>query len=195
MACIVMSETPVLSLSDDEKKLLKEVAREAIKHGLTHHKYQPIDSEQYPTALQNPGASFVTLKKSGELRGCIGSLEAQRPLIEDVAHNAYAAAFLDHRFEPLDARELADIDLSIAVLTPAKVMQFNGEEDLITQIQPGVDGLILEDGQHRGTFLPAVWESLPDARLFIQQLKVKAGLTVDYWSPTIKISRYTSESF
>jgi AmmeMemoRadiSam system protein A len=135
------------------------------------------------------------LKKSGELRGCIGSIEAHRPLVLDVAHNAYAAAFLDHRFAPLDTRELAEISLDISILTPTEEIQFDNEADLIEKIRPGIDGLILEDGLHRGTFLPSVWESLPDVESFWRHLKLKAGLPIDHWSASLKVSRYTSESF
>lgn len=183
------------TFSDEEKSILKQAAREAIKYGLEHGCYQPINIENYPLSLQASGASFVTLKKSGQLRGCIGSLEAHRPLIADVVHNAYAAAFSDHRFAPLTAHELADIELQVSVLSKAEPLDVKNEDDLLRQIRPGVDGIILEEGMHRGTFLPAVWESLPDAKSFVEHLKQKAGLAVDYWSPTVKISRYTSESF
>lgn len=183
------------TLSDEDKTSLKEVAREAIRHGLEHHICQAINSERYASSLQIPGASFVTIKKNGQLRGCIGSLQAHKPLVADVAHNAYAAAFSDHRFAPLAARELADIELEISILSPAQPMDFSDENDLLEQIRPGIDGLILEEGVHRGTFLPTVWESLPDSKSFVQNLKQKAGLSPDYWSPTVKIFRYTSESF
>jgi AmmeMemoRadiSam system protein A len=131
----------------------------------------------------------------GELRGCIGSLEAYRPLVEDVAHNAYAAAFSDPRFTPLSETELIDVEFHISVLTPAAPMHFESEADLLSQLRPGIDGLVLEDAGHRGTFLPSVWESLPDAAQFLQHLKMKAGLPADYWSDNLKVSRYTSESF
>lgn len=183
------------SLCEEEHILLRNVAKEAIAYGLEYGGHMPVDTSRYPLALRKPGASFVTLKKYGELRGCIGSLEAYQPLVEDIAHNAYAAAFSDPRFPSLSESELAELDIHISVLTPAVPMQFTSQADLLQQIQPGIDGLVLEDGRHRGTFLPAVWEQLPDAAQFLQHLKLKAGLPADYWSDSIKISRYTTESF
>lgn len=182
-------------LSLKEQEILKGIARDAIKYGLEHSSHLPVKINDYPSTLSEPGASFVTLKKSTQLRGCIGSLEAQRPLAEGVAHNAYAAAFLDHRFAPLSVKELPEIELHISVLSVPEPISFDNEDDLVAQIIPGVDGLILEDGVHRGTFLPSVWESLSDAASFLQHLKQKAGLPADYWSPSLKVFRYTSESF
>jgi AmmeMemoRadiSam system protein A len=187
--------SPPSSLCEEEHILLHQVALEAVKYGLEKGGYLPIDTARYPRPLRELGASFVTLNKGGELRGCIGSLEAHRPLVEDVAHNAYAAAFSDPRFPPLAAQELPELEFHISILTPAEPMSFSSEEDLLAQIRPGIDGLILEDAGRRGTFLPSVWESLPDARSFLQHLKLKAGLPADYWSPTLKVSRYTTESF
>ncbi len=182
-------------LCEEERKLLRQMARASIEHGLQTGRPLTVDETRYPRRLREPGASFVTLNEHGRLRGCIGSLEAIRPLVEDVAHNAYAAAFSDPRFPPLQARELCDLDLHISLLWPATPMQFDSEEDLIRQLRPGVDGLILEDGDHRATFLPSVWESLPDAHDFLQHLKLKAGLPADDWPDTIRVSRYVTESF
>ncbi len=182
-------------LCEEERELLRKVARASIEHGLRTGRPLAVDTARHPRPLREPGASFVTLNEHGQLRGCIGSLEPVRPLVEDVAHNAWAAAFSDPRFPPLRASELPDLDLHISVLSPATPMQFDSEQDLIRQLRPGVDGLVLEEGYHRGTFLPAVWESLPDPRDFLQHLKLKAGLPADYWSDTIRVSRYTTESF
>lgn len=189
------TNTNPTSLCEEEHILLRHVAREAVEYGLRHDGHLPIDTSRYPRPLQEHGASFVTIKKHDELRGCIGSLEAHRPLVEDVAQNAYAAAFLDPRFPPLSENELTEVDFHLSILTPPVPMNFNSEADLLRQIQPGIDGLVLEDGIHRGTFLPSVWESLPDAVQFLQHLKLKAGLPVDHWSSTLKVARYTSESF
>ncbi len=182
-------------LCEEEHILLRKVAKDAVEYGLQNGMPPSVGTTRYPQPLREPGASFVTLNKHGELRGCIGSLEAHRPLVEDVAHNAYAAAFADPRFPPVSARELPALEYHISVLTPAVPMQFSSEADLLSQIRPGIDGLVLEDGWHRGTFLPAVWESLPDVTQFLHHLKLKAGLPVDYWSNALKVSRYTSESF
>ncbi|MCK4587520.1 MAG: AmmeMemoRadiSam system protein A [Gammaproteobacteria bacterium] len=186
---------PTTGLCEEEHILLQQVAFEAVEYGLKRGKHLPVETSRYPATLQNPGASFVTLKIAGELRGCIGSLEAYQPLINDVAHNAYAAAFSDPRFQPVSNDELENLEFHISVLTPAAAMSFDSEGDLLKQIRPGVDGLVLEENQHRGTFLPAVWESLPDAESFLRHLKQKAGLSQDYWSKNIKVSRYTTESF
>ncbi len=182
-------------LCEEERILLHRVAREAIEHGLETGRPLRVDTQRYPAPLREPRATFVTLKRDGQLRGCIGTLEAIRPLVDDVAHNAYAAAFGDPRFPPLQSAELDGLEIHISVLSPATPMQFDSEQDLLRQLRPGVDGLVLEDGYHRGTFLPAVWESLPEPRAFLQHLKLKAGLPADYWSDTIRVSRYTTETF
>jgi len=129
---------------------------------------------------------------NGELRGCIGTLSAYRQLQVDVAENALAAAFKDPRFMPLTAYEFLKTNISISILTEPEEINFTSEEDLLSKIRPGVDGLILSAGNNRGTFLPSVWEDLPEKELFWVHLKRKAGLSMDYWSPSIKVERYTS---
>lgn len=119
-------------------------------------------------------------------------LQAIRPLVKDVAENAYAAAFRDPRFPPLREAEMSDLALHISILSPSENMTFSSEDDLLSQIRAGVDGLVLQENGHRGTFLPSVWEQLPDKILFLQQLKQKAGLPANYWSDTIKVARYTT---
>ena len=141
-------------------------------------------------ALHLPGATFVTLTREGELRGCIGSLEAYRPLDQDVRENARAAAFRDPRFAPLSERELAATRVEVSLLAPAEPIRFATEEDAVRQLRPGIDGVILESERHRGTFLPQVWESLPDPRQFMSELKRKAGLAEDFWSKDLRLHRY-----
>ncbi|MDT8384974.1 MAG: AmmeMemoRadiSam system protein A [Gammaproteobacteria bacterium] len=189
------SDAKPTGLCEEEHILLHQVARKAVEQGLRQGGHLVVDTPYYPRPLREPGASFVTLKQHGELRGCIGSLEARRPLVEDVAYNAYAAAFADPRFPPLTEQDFSEVDIQLSVLSRAEPIQFDGEADLLRQLRPGIDGLILEDGRHRGTFLPAVWESLPQPAAFLQHLKMKAGLPADYWSDTLKVSRYTTESF
>lgn len=184
-----------MSLNKSQKSQLLQLARDSIRLGLETGKPLRVDLQIYPAELTVDRACFVTLERQGQLRGCIGMLEAVRPLVEDVAENAFSAAFRDPRFPPLTKEELADLDLHISILSPAESMSFDSEQDLIAQLRPGVDGLILQDGYRRGTFLPSVWEQLPDARLFLRHLKQKAGLPPDYWSDTLKISRYTTEMF
>ncbi|MBT4789717.1 MAG: AmmeMemoRadiSam system protein A, partial [Gammaproteobacteria bacterium] len=145
--------------------------------------------------LRRPGASFVTLEMSHQLRGCIGSLEAHRPLAEDLIANGYSAAFRDPRFPPLSQEEYAILEIKISLLSAPEPMQFNSESDLVGQLQPGVDGLILQQGTHRGTFLPSVWEQLPDPQNFLDRLKQKAGLPGNHWSEKITMQRYRTEQF
>jgi hypothetical protein len=146
-------------------------------------------------ALAQRGAVFVTLTRNGELRGCIGSLEAWRPLYEDISANASAAAFRDPRFPPLAAAELGAIRVEVSLLTPAQTMSFTSEADAVGQLRPLIDGVILEYGKHRGTFLPQVWESLPEPQQFMAQLKRKAGLPSNFWSNELKLSRYQVEKW
>ncbi|HZV54093.1 MAG TPA: AmmeMemoRadiSam system protein A [Rhodocyclaceae bacterium] len=147
-------------------------------------------SEPDDDALQQPGAVFVTLTQQGQLRGCIGSLEAHRPLDADVRANARAAAFRDPRFAPLDADELPRTCVEVSLLTPATPISIIDEEDAVRQLRPGIDGVILEWRGRRGTFLPQVWESLPECHLFLAHLKQKAGLPADFWAPDVKLFRY-----
>lgn len=149
----------------------------------------------HPDWLDAPGAVFVTLTQDGRLRGCIGSLEAHRRLADDIGANACAAAFRDPRFPPLGREELARTRVEVSVLSPAQPIRFRDEDDALRQLRPGVDGVILVSGRHRATFLPQVWEQLPEPRQFIAHLKLKAGLAGDFWSPEVHLSRYTVEKF
>lgn len=188
------TETATL-LSNEARNLLLQVADDSIQHGLLHNKPLQIDPDDYQDALQTHRASFVTLQQHGELRGCIGHLEAFQPLVVDIAENAYAAAFQDPRFPPVSGKEVGDLEIHISVLTPASPMTFNSEAELIAQLRPGQDGLILQDGYKKGTFLPSVWESLPEPEEFIKHLKLKTGLPTSYWSDSLKVFRYETESF
>ena len=145
--------------------------------------------------LQRPGATFVTLRQFGDLRGCIGSLQARRPLGADVRANAVAAAFNDPRFAPLAAAEFAEIDVEVSLLSAASPLPVANEDDLHAQLRAGVDGLILELGHRSSTFLPQVWDMLPSTRDFVDELKRKAGLPRDFWSAELRFSRYTVEKF
>ncbi len=140
--------------------------------------------------LHEPGASFVTLTRDGQLRGCIGSIEARQPLLADVKHNALAAAFHDPRFSPLTHREFDRIRIEVSLLSPLEQLTFHNEAHLLSQLRPGKDGLVLEFGAHRSTFLPQVWEQLPEPPDFIAQLKRKAGLPGQFWHPGLLVFRY-----
>jgi len=180
----------MFNLDDNQKKQLLSLARQSITHGLHHHQPLAIQLDYYESSLTKNGACFVTLTINGRLRGCIGSLEARRPLVKDICENAFASAFRDPRFPPLTLSELDQIHIEISVLTPAQEMHFKSGNDLLDQIKPFKDGLLLEEGYHRGTFLPQVWEQLPDKKQFLSQLKLKAGLPADYWSDTLRCYRY-----
>jgi AmmeMemoRadiSam system protein A len=141
-------------------------------------------------ALARPAATFVTLQLAGELRGCIGSLKPLRPLGVDVRENAIAAAFRDPRFPPVAGVEFEAISVEVSLLSADERVEVRSEQDLLTRLRPDVDGLVLEYGHHRATFLPQVWESLPEPRDFLVALKRKAGLPGDFWSPRMNVSRY-----
>lgn len=184
-----------IELSSIHRQQLLSVARESIEYGLQHGISLPMDPGQFDEELRAIRATFVTLKKHGELRGCIGALEAYQTLVEDVAKHAFAAAYQDSRFSRLQMQELDDTHISISVLSPPEPMTFTDEADLLAQIRPGRDGLIIQSGAKRGTFLPSVWSSLPDKTQFLRQLKCKAGLPEDYWSEQVYISRYETLEF
>ena len=180
-------------LDEEHKQWLLRLARESIRQGLTHGTPLPVELAPLPDSLKAVRATFVTLEEHGQLRGCIGTLEAYRPLAQDIAENAYAAAFQDPRFPPVREDELDKLEIHLSLLTPAEPMRFQSEQDLIAQLRPGVDGLILAERGRRGTFLPSVWEQLPEPVQFLEHLKLKAGLPAGYWSDSIKIYRYETE--
>lgn len=140
--------------------------------------------------LAEPGATFVTLIWRGELRGCIGSLNAHRPLGEDVAANAVAAALCDPRFAPLQPEEWPEVRLEVSLLSRPEFLEFTNEEDVLRQLRPGIDGVIFFDGCRRATFLPQVWAQLPEPWSFLAALKRKAGLAENFWGPNVMIATY-----
>lgn len=168
-------------------KVLIGIARGAISEALGDVR-PPVTEEEW---LSEWGATFVTLTQGGELRGCIGSLQAHRPLAEDVHYNAIAAAFHDPRFAPLRRHELGSTECEVSLLSAAERMMFSGEHDALSQLRPGVDGVIFEYGPYRSTFLPQVWEQLPHPRHFMAHLKRKAGLHEGFWADEVQLSRYT----
>jgi hypothetical protein len=168
---------------------LLEIARRAIgaRFGLGG---EAASAQPTLGALSAPGATFVTLFCREELRGCIGSLRASRPLRDDVRENAINAAFHDPRFAPLAAVEFESLSVEVSLLSPSTSHRFATENDLVARLEAGVDGVTLEYGAHRATFLPQVWEALPDPRLFLAELKRKAGLANDFWSPRLEVGLY-----
>jgi AmmeMemoRadiSam system protein A len=183
------------ALAPAQRATLMDVARRSIEHGLASGQPLVVTPSEYHRDLKAVRASFVTLQKYGQLRGCIGHLEAVQPVVVDVAENAFAAAFRDPRFSPLTTAEWPDVDVHLSLLTTPERMQFRDEADLIGQIRAGEDGLILQDGPNRGTFLPSVWESLPNPVDFLVHLKRKAGLAANHWSERVEVYRYHTESF
>jgi AmmeMemoRadiSam system protein A len=148
-----------------------------------------------PAGLEEMGATFVTLRSEGDLRGCIGTVEAWRPLADDVRANAVAAAFRDPRFPPVQGHELTRISIEVSVLNPSEPLAASREEAVASTLRPGIDGVVLQFARHRATFLPQVWEQLPHPHDFLRALKRKAGLVEDFWSDDMLVSRYTVEKF
>lgn len=176
------------SMTTDAGRILVPLARAAIGRELGHNLPAAADAAW----LRTPGATFVTLfDGNGQLRGCIGTLEAHRPLIEDVTANAIAAAFRDPRFQPLDHNEFAAIKIEVSLLSAMEILHFDDEASALAQLRPDIDGVALQYGRHHSTFLPQVWEQLPDRAEFIAHLKYKAGLPPDFWNNELKLSRYT----
>ncbi len=172
---------------------LINIVRGAIAFGLNTGQPPSIRADAaLPPLLAAQGAAFVTLRRDGALRGCIGSPVAWRPLIVDVAQHAFNAAFKDPRFPALHVLELAGLDLSVSVLTPPEPMRFAGEADLLAQLRPGIDGLNIEDAGRRSLYLPSVWEEIADRRTFLTTLKLKAGLPAGHFSHTFTAQRFRS---
>jgi len=175
----------------DRGPTLLTIARQAIQRSLGQ------SSSSLPDApwLHEPGATFVTLTQRGDLRGCIGSLQAHRPLLEDVQTNAVAAASQDPRFTPLTVAELGHTRVEVSLLSPSEPLVFTSEQEALALLRPNVDGVIFEYGYYRSTFLPQVWEQLPDPEIFLAHLKNKAGLSPQFWSDQVRLSRYTVEKW
>jgi AmmeMemoRadiSam system protein A len=190
-----MGPSPSLELLEVERETLRVVALRAVE--IAAHGADPleIDPEAHAPRLRAPGASFVTLRHEGELRGCVGRLEAVDPLVRDVARSAHRAACADVRFDRVLPHELAGLELKISVLSALEPLRVQSEADLLAALRPGVDGLVLREGVRGATFLPAVWDSLPAPEEFLRELLRKAGLPAGYWSPTMRLERYTSFEF
>lgn len=159
-------------------------------HGVTCGVPPPVPQPVPSDILREVRATFVTLERKGRLRGCIGRIEAVVPLVEDISEHAVAAAIHDPRFGPVQPNEIPEIVLAISILTPPEPLPIQGEAELLKKLVPGEDGLILQEGRRRATFLPSVWDELPDPALFVQHLKMKAGWSPSYWSDAIRVQRY-----
>lgn len=183
------------SLNTSQRQQLLHLARNTILRRLRGERELQVPLEQYHPELQRQMASFVTLNRHGKLRGCVGNLAASRALVEDVAHNAAAAAFKDPRFEPVTLTEYAELELHISVLSEPRRLPVTSRQDLLERLRPGVDGVILQQGGHRATYLPSVWEQLSDPEQFVSELRRKAGLPREGWSAEMQVSIYTTCEF
>jgi AmmeMemoRadiSam system protein B/AmmeMemoRadiSam system protein A len=181
-------------LPDAYRNELKQAAR-TILAGIGHPAKIDLALDSYPPPLLASRRTFVTLREQGELRGCIGTIEAHQPLVVDVVRNTIAAATSDSRFKPVSEEEAARLDIHISILSHDRPISFASEDDLLEQLRPGIDGLLIRDGAHRSLFLPQVWHMVPDRRAFLAHLKGKAGLAADHWSPSFQAWRFTTESF
>lgn len=179
-------------LTPKDQETLLGLARESIEYGVEFNKRFSVNQSSYSEQLQQQAATFVTLRRNGKLRGCIGSIVAYQALVIDVVEKAHSAAFSDPRFPGLGEEELDGLVLQISILTPLSEIEFSSEQDLLEKIQAGLDGLVIDEGYNKGTFLPSMWEQLPDKEDFLRHLKVKAGLLPDYWSDAIRVSRFHS---
>ena len=183
-------------LTAEEQRQLLGMAREALEAGVSGKPLPPLRLEALPPRLQERGATFVTLTRKGELRGCIGALEAYQPLAEDVRQHAVAAALEDYRFPPVQPEELDEVEIEISYLSPPVPLDYDSPAELMDQLRPGVDGVILSDGIRRATFLPQVWEKISDKALFLSHLCEKMGAPYDYWTrKRLQVFVYQVEEF
>ncbi len=183
-------------LTKDERDCLLQLARQSLTRGVTGGDIPGIDLQSLPPRLRQPGATFVTLTEEGQLRGCIGALDAYQSIAEDVCEHAEAAALRDYRFPPVSSCELEDIHIEISYLTPPELLAYDNAEDLIRRLRPGIDGVLIRDGYRRATFLPQVWEKLPDPAVFLGHLCAKMGAPTNLWQRKhLDVFVYQVESF
>jgi AmmeMemoRadiSam system protein A len=188
-------------LSDTDKRRLLQLAREALEAAVAQEPLPPVDEAGLPEVLLRPGCSFVTLTHQGNLRGCIGTLRPIEPLFEDVRHHAVQAALEDYRFSPVKPSEAPGLEIEISVLNDPQPLAYDKSEDLLRLLRPEVDGVVLRQGLHRATFLPQVWEHLPDPRQFLGGLCEKMGVPADTWRrtkldvQTYQVEKFTEEEF
>ena len=190
-----MAPSVSTELTAGSQAKLLTIARDSIQHGLANSSSLRVSVEELPEVLLVQRGVFVTLTLEQKLRGCIGNMAATDPLPVAVSDAAFSAAFRDPRFAPLEAEELPQTRIEISVLSPSETLAVDNRYQLLEQLVPGVDGLVLRDGRHRATFLPKVWEQLPVADAFLEQLLHKAGLPGDHWSETLCFERYYATSF
>lgn len=183
-------------LTSEEKSILLKLARQALEDAVRGKAPAPLEMEEISPRLRQPGASFVTLTRGGELRGCIGALEPYQPLVEDVREHAVAAGQQDFRFPPVRPEELPYISIEISRLTMPQELPYEDAQDLLNKLRPHVDGVLLRDGFHRATFLPQVWEKIPEPDVFLSHLCQKMGAPADLWQhKKLRVQIYQVEEF
>jgi AmmeMemoRadiSam system protein A len=172
---------PEQLISDSDRKFLLSLARQCIENCANGVSVPPVELKGLSQRLCNQGASFVTLTCRGYLRGCIGALEPYQSLAEDVREHAIAAAFQDYRFPPVKPNEIKDIEIEISYLTRPEPLQYENPKELLSKLRPNIDGVVIQDGVRRATFLPQVWEKIPDPEEFLEELCMKMGCQPDVW--------------
>jgi hypothetical protein len=183
-------------LTAEEKQTLLKLARQALELGVHGKPLPPLDPAALTPILKAEGAAFVTLTVNNGLRGCIGALEPYQSLVEDVREHAVAAALEDYRFPPVSEAELPKIKIEISRLTLPAPLTYTTPQDLLAKLRPGVDGVILRDGWRRATFLPQVWEKIPDKADFLENLCYKMGIAPDTWQHKhLEVLIYQVEEF
>jgi AmmeMemoRadiSam system protein A len=183
-------------LSEEERHLLLQIARKALEACVCNQPLPRLQWDSLPASFRDPGATFVTLTKHGQLRGCIGALEAYQFLAEDVREHTQAAALEDYRFPPVLPDELSQITIEISRLTAPQPLEYTHPQDLVAKLRPGIDGVVLRDGFRRATFLPQVWEKLADPELFLSHLCQKMGVSPMAWRrKKLEVLVYQVEEF
>lgn len=187
---IELEQKNLQNFARHNKEKIVNIVKKSLDTAVTKKQQWQPEREDQNDVLFNKGASFVTLNKNGELRGCIGSVVSNKAIAKDLADNTFAAALNDNRFSPVLPEELKDITVSISLLTNFEEITFNSYEDLLSKIKPNIDGILIRDGKRQGLFLPVVWKQIPSKNDFLTELKIKAGLSPSYWSDKIKVFRF-----
>jgi AmmeMemoRadiSam system protein A len=195
MSSFTTEDNQLPQLEESEQRHLLRVAVQSVVHGLRFGEPMQVELATLPARLSQTEACFVTLHHGDELRGCVGTLEAHHPLAQQVANSAYDSAFRDSRLSPVEESELNQLILDISVLSALTDLNAPTERDLLGLLRPGIDGIVLTEGERHATFLPKVWETFELPFDFVEHLKRKAGLPPRYWSPTLRWRRYTAISF
>jgi AmmeMemoRadiSam system protein A len=195
--CDIEDRVTLDDLGPAERLQLVDIARESVRVGLAEGRLMVPDPRTAPVlpVLRHPGASFVTLRRGPALLGCIGSLEPSRPLFEDVAHNAFGAAFADPRLPSVTTEDFAEMSVKISVLGPLSRVDVSCHDDLASSVVPGADGVLVVSGPRRGTFLPSVWQQVPQVDRFLAMLWDKAGLPAASWPANLEVYRYATLEF